>query len=236
MKNKVIAIFLLLCIMVMSGTQVVKANILDDMFSSGGNFFNMGKATDDKFADDVQDKIFSDDGLGLTSLLQTAGNLIIIVAAVALGIKYIFSGIEGKSIVKETLPTFVVGVIFFYLAGNLVGFAGNIGNTIQGTDSSTALFGNVWSTVIVVANILTILGIILVGLRYMLVPVDKKADIKGQSLMIVLGLILIASAVPLLKFIVDVGESTIGPSYQIERRVDLVPGGDTNAPAGGTLQ
>lgn len=209
MRNKIFAIFFLFLVMTCFSTEFVKADILNDMFTSGGNFLNMGKADgedEESFGKKVESKIFGDSGLGLTQVVKLVGNLIIFIVTIVLGAKYIFSGIEGKSIVKETLPTFVIGIIFFYLADALVEFFKDIGENVQNTTNANSLFGNVWSTVSVVLQIVCLAGLIVVGLKYMWSPADKKADIKSQTVMIVLGLMLAFSAVPILNFIVEAGD------------------------------
>ena len=44
------------------------------------------------------------------------------------------------------------------------------------------------------------------GLKYMFAPADKRADFKNQAVMIVLGLMLTISAIPILNFIIKVGQ------------------------------
>lgn len=183
-------------------------NLLNSILNSGGSFFNQGKSSgsaSDSFGQKIKSQIFGDSGLGLQGIIQLVGNLIFLIVTVVLGIKYVFSGIEGKSIVKETLPTFMIGIVFFYLADNLVRFFSGVGNDIQNKTDANLLVGSIWQTVSAVAQILCIAGIILVGLKYMFSDSVKKADVKNQSVMIVLGLMLALSAIPILNFIIDTG-------------------------------
>lgn len=183
--------------------------LLNDIFSSGGNFLNQGKASGssaDSFGHKIQEQIFGASGLGLQGIFQLVGNAIFLIVTVILGVKYIFSGVEGKSIVKETLPTFIVGIIFFYLADNLVRFFSGIGNEIQNTTNANTLVNNVWATVAAVVQVLCIAGIVFIGLRYMFADAVKKADIKNQAVMVVLGLMLTLSAIPILNFVINVGK------------------------------
>lgn len=205
MKSKIFAIFFLVLVMTCFSTQFVQADLLNEVLSSGGSFINKGKTDGtaaNSFGQKLKTEIFGNSGLGLTNMVKLIGNLIIFIVTIILGVKYIFSGIEGKSIVKETLPAFVIGVVFFYLAENLVDFFGDFGNDLQNSGNAKTLVGTVWSTVTAVVQILCIAGLILVGLKYMWSPSDKKADIKSQAVMIVLGLMLAISAVPILNFII----------------------------------
>lgn len=209
MKNKIFAILFIFLIMTCFSFEVIHADLLNDIFSSGGNFINQGKVSGsaaNSFGHKIQSQIFGPSGLGLQGIFQLVGNAIFLIVTVILGIKYIFSGVEGKSIVKETLPTFIVGIIFFYLADNLVSFFSDIGNEIQNTTNANTLVNNVWATVASIAQVLCIAGIVFMGLKYMFAPADKRADFKNQAVMIVLGLMLTISAIPILNFIIKVGQ------------------------------
>lgn len=186
-----------------------KNNLLNNILNSGGSFFNQGKNSGSEansFGQQIKSQIFGDSGLGIQSIIQLVGNLIFLIVTVILGIKYVFSGVEGKSIVKETLPTFMCGIVFFYLADNLVRFFSGVGNDIQNKTDANVLIGNIWGTFSAVAQILCIAGIIFVGLKYMFSDSVKKADIKNQAVMIVLGLMLALSAIPILNFVIKVGK------------------------------
>ena len=111
MKNKIFAILFIFLIMTCFSFEVIHADLLNDIFSSGGNFINQGKVSGsaaNSFGHKIQSQIFGPSGLGLQGIFQLVGNAIFLIVTVILGIKYIFSGVEGKSIVKETLPTFIV--------------------------------------------------------------------------------------------------------------------------------
>lgn len=205
MKNKIFAILFIFLIMTCFSTEFVRADILNESLSGAGSFLNMGKSegsSANSFGSLINSKIFGSSGLGLTNVIKLLGNLVIFIVTIILGVKYVFSGIEGKSIVKETLPAFVIGVIFFYLADNLVDFFKDFGNDLQNSSTANTLVGRIWSTVSFVVQILCIAGLIIVGVKYMLSPSDKRADIKSQAVMIVLGLMLAISAVPILNFII----------------------------------
>lgn len=62
----------------------------------------------------------------------------------------------------------------------------------------------VWGTVILVIQILAVSALIIVGIRYMLASADGKADIKNQTVGLVIGIILVFGATIFVNFIVKV--------------------------------
>lgn len=65
------------------------------------------------------------------------------------------------------------------------------------------LAGNIWGTVAVIVQILAIAAIVLAGVRYMFASADEKADIKKQTVILVVGAILVFAAVPIAGFIAN---------------------------------
>ncbi len=66
------------------------------------------------------------------------------------------------------------------------------------------LAATVWSTVVSVVQILAIAAIVIAGVRYMFASADSKADIKKQTLVLVVGAALVFAAVPIATFISSV--------------------------------
>ncbi len=74
----------------------------------------------------------------------------------------------------------------------------------------TDVAGNIWSTAVTIIQILAIAAIILAGLRYMFASADQKADIKQQTVILVVGAILVFAAVPIAQFIQGIGKDIFG--------------------------
>lgn len=81
------------------------------------------------------------------------------------------------------------------------------GNASVGKLSSAT--GKIWSTFALVAQMLAITAIIFTGLRYMLTNADDRADIKTQTILLVIGASLVFAAVPFANFIIGVVNQTI---------------------------
>lgn len=81
------------------------------------------------------------------------------------------------------------------------------GNASVGKLSSAT--GKIWSTFAIVAQMLAITAIIFTGLRYMLTNADDRADIKMQTILLVIGASLVFAAVPFANFIIGIVNQTI---------------------------
>ena len=136
--------------------------------------------------------------------------MIISVITLFLGVKYIWSGADGKSSVKDTLPTFLIGVIFFYLASNLVTFFTDSAKTIFDSASTYATVqGKIMGTVNNIVQIAAFAGFIFVGVKYMLTSADGKADMKQSMIPMLMGIILVFAASSFLDWILAITQQVI---------------------------
>ena len=187
-----------------------------------------------EFSDSIKKGASGDDGGflslggifdGIIDMIFTIGNLIILVAIVFMGLRYVWSGAQGKSDIKESMINMSAGVIFFYLAQGIYDFLAGI-FVGYATASSFDQFGkDVWSTVALIAQYGSLIGLIAVGLRYMLNNADTKADIKKQLFPVILGLVLIFCVTNVATFIINVGQEALGQNGE---KVDtsITSGGD----------
>ncbi len=107
----------------------------------------------------------------------------------------------------------IIPVVFVLLVVSTNVFAFNqmnvntINNQLSGgsasTSASTAI-KNVWATVLLILQVLAVAAIIIAGLRYMFASADSKADIKKQTLFLVLGAVLVFGASFLINMIVEI--------------------------------
>lgn len=104
-----------------------------------------------------------------------------------------------KKIMLRVLPILLVLMVVVttnVFAINAVKPSG--GNAITGI---TGKVNDIWATVASIIQILAIAAIIIAGVRYMFSSADTKADIKGQTIILVVGAVLVFAAVPLAQFI-----------------------------------
>lgn len=209
MKNiKIIGIIIIIILLVVN-SQFVSAGFLDNIIS-GGNNWKPNSATGNSAAglNNMQNTITSFLKTDIIGAIKTVGNLVFFIVAGFLGVKYIWSSVEGKSQVKETLPTFGVAVVFFYLAQTVYDFtSGSVTGALG--DNFSIIEGNIWGTVSLVLQILSLTGVFALGLKYMFTSAEGKADIKKQMVPLVVGLLLVYGMAALMRFIVAAADQVI---------------------------
>jgi len=70
----------------------------------------------------------------------------------------------------------------------------------------TDVANDFWATFASVVQILAVAAVIIAGVRYMFASADTKADIKQQTIILVVGAILVFAAVPILQFVQGLAE------------------------------
>lgn len=73
----------------------------------------------------------------------------------------------------------------------------------------TRFSGNLYATITTVIQILAIVAVIFAGLRYMFASADGKADIKQQTVILIVGAILVFAAVPVLNLVQNIANNMI---------------------------
>ena len=80
----------------------------------------------------------------------------------------------------------------------------------QAIQKVTQTADNLWATVAAVVQILAVLAVVVAGVRYMFASADTKADIKQQTIILVVGAVLVFAAVPLSKFVQTIAKNIFG--------------------------
>ena len=134
---------------------------------------------------------------------------------------------KAKKIMMYVIPVLLVMVVMF--TANTI-FASSpvspelpdsvTGGTASQTITNTA--GSIWSTVIILFQILAIAAIIIAGIRYMFASADSKADIKKQLVPLVVGAVLVFGATTIIQVIVNVTEDVAGQEQQQVQVLDPV--------------
>lgn len=101
---------------------------------------------------------------------------------------------KSKKIILRIIP--IVMVVILFAGGSL--FADGIatgwpsgGTAAPGITTTT---NNIWATIRTVVNVLAIAAIVIAGVRYMFASADSKADIKQQTIILVVGAVLVFAA------------------------------------------
>lgn len=116
----------------------------------------------------------------------------------------------SKKIFLRVLP--IVLVLMVVISTNVFGFnsfttngVNNIG-TSESIASANKAVNRIWGTVTLILQVLAVAAIVFAGVRYMFASADGKADIKKQTIGLVVGAILVFGASTIVNFIVKVTE------------------------------
>lgn len=80
--------------------------------------------------------------------------------------------------------------------------------------SVSNLVNNIWGTVTLVVQVLAIACVVFAGLRYMFASADAKADIKKQTIILVVGAVLVFGATWIIQIIADATKSMTNVTVQ----------------------
>ena len=69
----------------------------------------------------------------------------------------------------------------------------NFSSSTTATDLQTKL-GNVWGIISMAANFIAVVMVVIAGIRYMFASADQKADIKKQTIILIIGAVFIFAA------------------------------------------
>lgn len=219
-KTKKVSIIIMVIAFCLILFQDVYASILGDIFSKGGAFFSGGYNTGktDPFAVSLQQSLLADGGI--VDAIKTVGYLVFFITGAVLGIKYMWSGVEGKVFAKEGLVTYSIGVVFFYLADQIYTFAKKILIDSWSTSTSfSSASGKIWGTVSAVISTLCVATVVIYGIKYMWSSANEKAGMKKGMIPLIIGAILITCTVNIMQFVVNVTTNTIGneTTYQVTK-------------------
>ena len=174
--NKFFIIILLLLTILYFGSTIIYATTvkdLNDALSQAGGWFSPSTSHSASIGDDIASLLRKQ----FIPLLGKIGNTVFAAVTVFLGLKYLYSDSNAKAAIKDSLPNFVVGVVFFYLAYTIVTvFAADPTNTsavgIIGTimtgNSYDTISNNILGSIAVIVNFASLLGIVIIGLKYLL--------------------------------------------------------------------
>lgn len=117
---------------------------------------------------------------------------------------------RSRKIMLRLVPVFFVLTLICVSTANV--FAISVTQPSTGTPISgvTSLANNIWGTVATIIQILAIAAIIIAGVRYMFASADEKADIKKQTVILIVGAVLVFAAVPIAKFVANAANTAFG--------------------------
>ena len=135
----------------------------------------------------------------VVKIIKAVGNIVFVTVTVLLGVKYIWGGVDSKASVKDSLVTLVIAALVFYGWDTLSQL---FSPDKFLADSAKGTAGQIASTILYVCNFLAVGGVVYVGMKYMMAGADGKAQLKAQSVPMILGIIMVFATITFLNLIV----------------------------------
>ena len=139
-------------------------------------------------------------------LITIIGNMVFIAVTVILGVKYIWGAADSKASVKDSMVTLVIAAIVFYgwdIINNLIldPDRKNLFFLATGVEDSAY---RIYSIVLYICNFLAIGGLVFIGVKYLMAGAEGRAQLKVQSVPVVLGIVMVYATLTFLNLIVSV--------------------------------
>lgn len=206
MKNKILIVIISICMISVMRFNTILATSTEsetrDFWGDAGAWFDSAKQ--DEFALSEQAGEIID---VLSDMINVVGTTIIVVATIVLGLKFIVGTVDSKTSAKEGLITLFVACVFFFGWASIRNLLFPDNNFIFITSKETTyqqMLGNIFSVFSYVCNIVAILLVIYVGVRYILAGASGRADLKGRSVSFIIGIILVFATSNVLTFISNI--------------------------------
>ena len=112
-----------------------------------------------------------------------------------------------NKVMKMLMKVMPVMLVLVVCSTSVFGLSATMPSGGTAITGVTNVANNIWSTVSAILQILAFAAIILAGVRYMFSSPDKKADIKGESVAILVGAVLVFAAPVIITFIQNTANS-----------------------------
>lgn len=86
---------------------------------------------------------------------------------------------------------------------------GNLDTGTEKIDTATIAANKIWNTIAVILQIAAVAAIVVAGVRYMFASADGKADIKKQTIGLVVGAILVFAASYVVTFVTKIAQGAL---------------------------
>ena len=206
MKKKIIS-FCVMMVMIISFMPIFNVvfaqnpnqNNSEEFFQKAGTWFEGVQKEGENNVSPISIEVVN----SFMDIVNYVGTVIIIIATMFLGVKYMFGSVDGKSEVKESLVTLLIACVFFF-GWQYIRDIVLISNGTQlfisdpGDSSYKLLFARLLGVVTMIVKVAAIAGVIYVGVRYIFAGASGKADLKGKSVYFIIGIILTFCSVTVL--------------------------------------
>ncbi len=190
---------ILMCTLILGIFIMMNTHVFADFYSDAFNWFSGGR--EDLTMKNAMNNIITP----ITSYIKIIGTLVITIATIVLGLRYIFASAEGKTVAKENAIGLFVACILFFGWSNIESMLhdGTSFILFKSSDFKTTA-GLIFSIFKFIAEIIAIVGILYVGIKYIFAGAQGKADLKGKSFPFIVGIILTFATFQVLNLVSEV--------------------------------
>ena len=172
----------------------------DEIQTVKKDFFNAAK---DWYDEGTINEIDLEPLTDIITYINILGTVIIVIATMVLGIKFMVSSAEGKSEVKQNLSTLLVACVFFFgwnSISNLIMPNSKFFLT-EGANDFKSIIAKVYSFAVFVLEIVAVIVIIYIGVKYIFSGAAGKSNLKGKSAEFIIGIILTFCTISFLSYL-----------------------------------
>lgn len=183
------------------------------------DFFNAAK---EWYDEGTVEKVNLEPLTDIITYINLLGTVIIVLATMVLGIKFMVSSAEGKSEVKQNLSTLLVACVFFFgwdSISNLIMPNSKFFLT-EGADDFASIVAKVYSLAVFVLDIVAVIVIIYIGVKYIFSGAAGKSNLKGKSAEFIIGIILTFCTLSFLSYTSKVVNDSLTPQVTAEEKAE----------------
>ena len=114
-----------------------------------------------------------------------------------------------NKMIKMLMKIMPIMLVFVVCATSVFGLSATLPTAGTGITKVDTLANNIWGTVQTILQMVAFAAIIIAGIRYMFASAEQKADIKGQTVILVVGAIIVFAAPSIITFIQKILEDTL---------------------------
>ena len=151
-------------------------------------------------------------------MISIIGTVIIVIATIVLGIKFMIGSVDSKVEAKDGLITLFVACVFFFgwsyiweilVPGTTYGGVYRTFIFTTGTNSYQQVIARIFVTFSYIANIVAIILVIYVGVKYIFAGASGRGELKGKSVYFFIGIIMTFATSNFLTFISNLITDTL---------------------------
>lgn len=207
-KGIVLVLYVLMCCTLFFGNCYADSSSTN---TGKKDFFNAAK---EWYDEGEVEKVKLEPLTDIITYINLLGTVIIVLATMVLGIKFMISSAEGKSEVKQNLSTLLVACVFFFgwdSIKNLIMPNSKFFLT-EGTNDFKSIIAKVYSLAVFVLEIVAVIAIIYIGVKYIFSGATGKSNLKGKSAEFIIGIILTFCTISFLSYLSKVINDTLKTS------------------------